>query len=126
MSLNRKRKIKFKNNSEYLLPKVVQDNSVLNFNVDFVDIEIFGNIGYLNIYYNISSIKYIKYLNTMIKKENNLFSCDYCMNDNILYYCCKYSIPKCNVFFANMCLHNTCVYQKSDIDEMINFCGCLI
>ena len=56
MLLNKKkRKIKFKNNSEYLIPKVVKNNLVLNFNISYVDIEVLGNLSYLNNYYNVMS-----------------------------------------------------------------------
>lgn len=127
MLLNRKkRKIKFKNNSEYLIPKVVKNNSVLNFNISYIDIEVLGNLSYLNIYYNVMSKNTKNYLRSLLKTEDNLFSCDYCMLDDNLYYCCKYLIPKKDTFFANMCVNNTCVYTKSDIDKMLDFCKMFI
>ena len=127
MLLNRKkRKIKFKNNSEYLIPKVVKNNSVLNFNIFYIDIEVLGNLSYLNIYYNVMSKNTKNYLRSLLKTEDNLFSCDYCMLDDNLYYCCKYLIPKKDTFFANMCVNNTCVYTKSDINKMLDFCKMFI
>ena len=127
MLLNRKRKkIKFKNNSEYLIPKVVKNNLVLNFNISYIDIEMLGNVSYLNIYYNVMSKNTKNYLKSLLKTEDNLFSCDYCMLDNNLYYCCKYLIPKKDTFFANMCVNNTCIYMKSDIDKMLDFCKMFI
>ena len=99
----KKKKIKFKNNSEYLIPKVVKNNSVLNFNVSCIDIEILGNLSYLNIYYNVMSKNTKNYLGSLLKTEDNLFSCDYCMLDNNLYYCCKYLIAfsKCSILSLN-------------------------
>ena len=83
MLLNReKKKIKFKDNSEYLIPKVVKNNLVLNFNVSYVDIEILGNLSYLNIYYNVMSKNTKNCLKSLLKTEDNLFSCDYCMLDD--------------------------------------------
>lgn len=121
--LRKEKKINFKNNSQYLIPKILEDNSLLNFNIQEVNIEFIGTIGYLNIYYNIQPKKTLNALRYISNKEKNLFSDTLCIVNDHLCYCYKYVIPKQYFLLASMCYKNINILQNSDVEDAFRFCG---
>lgn len=94
MQKNNEKKIKFLNNVEYILPKILSTNNLLKFDINLVDLKVYNNTYFINIYYNKLSLKEIKYIDYISLTEPNLYSNGFTiLNDKTVYFC-RFIIPE--------------------------------
>lgn len=100
-----KTKAIFKNNSQYIIPKIVENADLFDFDIYTVESQICGQYVYINVYYNISS-KQTKVVNYLSNLEKNFVEYGYTIIDGIVTYKCSYIVPRPYVVTAK--LYATC------------------
>lgn len=88
------KKIKFLNNVEYILPKILSTNKLLDFDINLIDLKIYNGVYFINIYYGKLSLKETKYLSYISSIEPNLYSNGLTTINNETVYFCRFIVPE--------------------------------
>lgn len=109
----------FKNNSQYVVPKVLKNKKLLNFNIDNIHIEKDGNVYFLYIGYIKLSKKQRNYLKYIINISNEVHSYGYDLYNDKVLYSCRILIPSCLNLFVDTCNDAPDFIPLKDIKETI-------
>lgn len=96
-------KIKFKKNSQYLLPFITNNYKLFDLKwIIKMNISTVGDTKLLKIYYDITDEKTYKWLKCMSEKEKNIFNVSETFEDDYIYTLIQYTVPRELNYFSNI------------------------